>query len=239
MKKIIRGLTFTIALSYVANASAASIIFRSENFNPDPVFSNVASFFIHIEVTGELEPGVYFNPDLEFVNYTVSGSLNPGTPSGFPSFNLVREITGEEFYQQGSSINFEIAADANLEDGLQLSELVDTGSLFVFNGREIDNGRYHPALLELYADGSGRIQNSNNTPSLSPLIEVGFGDEYITDLIFVPDEITIYSVEPPPPVSNGGSGGIGLWSAMFGLMLIWRKQLFHGEPRKIIFGLQQ
>lgn len=232
VKKIIRGLTFAIALSYVVSTNAASIIFRSENFNPDPVFSNVASFFIHIEITGELEPGVYFNPDLEFVNYTVSGSLNPGTPSGFPSFNLVREITGEEFYQQGSSINFEIAAGANLEDGLQLSELVDTGSLFVFNGREIDNGRFHPALLELYADGSGRIQNSNNTPSLSPLVEVGFGDEYITDLLFVPDEITIYSVEPPSPVASGGSGSISLWSAMFAMLLIWRKQLTLAVSRK-------
>lgn len=209
MRNILITLFLNTVLFLSNCANAESIIFRSQDYNPIPVFSNVPNFFIHIETQEELSPGVYFNPELEFVNYTVSGSLSAGTPSGFPSFNLMRNISGDEFYQQGSSISFEIATDANLEDGLQLNELVDTGTIFVFNGREIDNGRFHPALLELYADETGRIQNSNNTPSLNPLLEVNFGDEYITDLSFAADTTSIFVVQPEPqPNSNSGGGSL-------------------------------
>ena len=214
-----------VLIAPILNLQADTLVFRSTDFNPQPVFSDVPNFIIQIETVQPLAPGTYFDPELVSVNYSVNGTLVAGTPSGFPSFNLVRNIEGEDFYDQGSSINFQIAADADLSDGLQLNELVDTGTIFVFNGREIDNGRFHPALFELYSDGTGRIQNSNNTPTLNPLLEVNFGDEYITDLSF-DLSLTIYSadIEPEPSASSSGSGSIFyLVVGLFGLLIIRKR----------------
>ena len=63
-----------------------------------------------------------------------------------------------------------------LADGVQVEELVGNGVVLTFDGREVDNGRFHPALLELSADGTGRIQNSNNVPSVALNNELQFGE---------------------------------------------------------------
>ena len=118
-------------------------------------------FNFNIEINVPLAPGNYINPDIVSVTYQVQGALVPGTPSNFPAFNLQRTITGADFYAQGSSLSFEIAQSAVLTDGVQIAELVGNGIVFTFNGREIDQSRYHPALFELNADGTGRIQNES------------------------------------------------------------------------------
>ena len=117
-------------------------------------------------------------------------------------------MTGAEFYAQGSSLNFEIAPFAVLSDGIQVAELVGDGTVFTFNAREIDNGRFHPALFELNADGTGRIQNSDNIHTLVPLLQVNFGDEYITDLIFDPGNTTLIAGVPDPVIPDRGGGGV-------------------------------
>lgn len=191
------------------------------------VFSDVTTFQIRIEFDEPIRTGVYDNPALVQVVYSVSGDLMMGTPSGFPSFALERTITGADFYAQGSSLRFEVAADAFIDDGVVASELVGTGGdvVFRFDGREVDNGRFHPALLELRADGTGRIQNSNNVPSQNPLQEVAFGEEYITDFTYIPAEFTILTemdldpIVPVPPQQGpfGGSGGgsVGIAGLLF------------------------
>jgi len=100
----------------------------------------------------------------------------------FTGFTLSHTIAGSEFYVQGSSLQFEIAAGADLTDGVQVTELKElsnftlpsptepnpllsavTGSssnpVFIFNGREIQGitgfSRFHPALLVLNSDGTG------------------------------------------------------------------------------------
>lgn len=204
-------------------AAAFTLVIRDSDFVVTPVFSNVEVFSIRIEIDELFERRVYDNPIITSVNYQVSGVLEPGTPSGFPSFALSRIITGAEFYAQGSSLQFEIASNAVLSDGLQVAELAGNGIVFTFNGREIDNGRYHPALLELNGNGTGMIQNSNNIPTQGPPpVEVDFGEEYITNLAFDPGNLTI--VEAPVTIGSSGS------SAVSPLMLVllaglWRRRL--------------
>ena len=188
---------------------------ESSDFQTSPVFSDVQFFSITIQVDETLAVGAdYANPAITQVTYQVTGNLVAGTPSGFPAFDLVRDITGAEFYAQGSSLSFRTSASATLSDGLQAAELEGAGTILTFNGREVDNGRFHPALLELDANGTGRIQNSNNVPSQNPLVEVNFGEEYITDLTFDTGNLTL--VSPPPPAFGGGGGS----SALSALVLI-------------------
>lgn len=204
IKATILGLS--ILLPSISNAFLLEL--TASDFGRSPVFSNVVQFDFVIDITGPLTTGVYNNPSINFVDYEVNGTL-ASTPSGFPAFALKRPedggtLTGVEFYAQGSSLNFGIASSADLSDGLQVSELVGSDPVFVFNGREIDTGRYHPALLELNADGTGRIQNSNNqsvvpNPANNQMVNVGSGDEYITDLTFNPNELTLAAPVPLPP----------------------------------------
>lgn len=199
-------LSLCIGLPGVTNAFLLE--FSASDFGRTPVFSNVVQFDFVLDIAGPLASGVYNNPVINFVDYEVNGSL-AATPSGFPAFALKRPedggtLTGAEFYAQGSSLNFEISAGADLSDGLQVNELVGSDPVFVFNGREIDTGRYHPALLELNADGTGRIQNSNNqsvvpNPANNQMVNVDFGDEYITDLTFDPSQLTLAAPVPVPP----------------------------------------
>ena len=198
-------------------AQAAMISFSDVDFGKTLIFNDVQTFSFTINITGPLIVGVsYNNPSLNSVVYNVSGSLLPdGSPSGFPEFNLERTMTGTEFYTQGSSLNFEIAASANLSNGLQASELVGSSPIFVFNGREEGTGRYHPALLELNSDGTGSIQNSNNTGGINPSsgeeVNINFGEEYITNLTFDPSQLTMVAAVPvPAAVWLFGSGLIGL-----------------------------
>lgn len=208
----------TFALSSPVVAQSFQVSFASPSFQATPVFSDVTTFSFRILVDEPLVAGMaYDNPAITTVDYDVSGTLEAGTPSGFPSFALQRSITGTEFYAQGSSLSFTVSPNAVLTDGLQVAELAGAGIVFTFNGREVDTGRFHPALLELDANGTGRIQNSNNVPSLNPLNEVDFGEEYITDLTFDPGNLTIVAV-----FSGGGGGGSSEldWLTLVSLLVI-------------------
>ena len=198
-------------------AQAAVITFSDVDFGKTPIFNNVQAFSFTIDISGPLTAGLsYNNPSLNSVEYSVSGSLLPdGSPSGFPRFNLERNISGADFYAQGSSLNFEIAASADLSNGLQVSELVGSDPVFFFDGREVGTGRYHPALFQLNSDGTGSIRNSNNSggtnPSSGEVVDVDFGEEYITDLTFDPGQLTLAAAVPvPAAIWLFGSGLLGL-----------------------------
>jgi hypothetical protein len=185
-------------------ASHATILsFEASDFGLTPSYSNVTTFAFSIDIAATLSAGTtYTNPVLNGVDYNVFGTLAPGTPSGFSAFNLVRSIGGAEYYSQGSSLNFSIASGADLTDGLQISELTGLDPVFVFNGREVGTGRYHPALVQLNADGTGSIQNSNNFGGINPgsglLVDVELGEEYITELTFDPGSLTLSEGIPEP-----------------------------------------
>jgi hypothetical protein len=224
---MIRKLIVLALLTSVSSgAFAQNMVLTTTNgdFQITNTFSDVDVFNIRIEIAAPLVAGVYNNPDIVDVTYQVMGNLVPGTPSGFPAFNLERSMSGTEFYAQGSSLNFEISPTAVLTDGVQVAELVGAGVVLTFNGREIDNRRFHPALFELNADGTGRIQNSNNIHTLDPLNEVEFGEEYITDLMFDPGNTTvIMAVSDFPPcctVENGG-GSISAFELFVMLALLF------------------
>lgn len=231
---------FLLALltSLSSGAFAQNMVLTTANgdFQITNTFSDVDVFNIRIEIAAPLAPGVYSNPDIVDVTYQVMGSLVPGTPSGFPAFNLERSMSGTEFYAQGSSLNFEISPTAVFSDGVQVAELVGAGVVLTFNGREIDNGRFHPALFELNADGTGRIQNSNNIHTLDPLNELDFGEEYITELMFDPGNTTVITgTVVVPPCCNVDSGG-GSMSAielylMLALLFFYRTQR---KPRRTL-----
>lgn len=178
-------------------AQAAIISFSSADFTTTPTFNLVETFAFSIDIVGPLTPGAsYINPALNVVDYSVSGTLPILTPSMFPAFALVRTVGGAEFYAQGGSFMFEIAAAADLSDGLQLSELVGIGPVFTFNAREVGTPRFHPPIIVLNSDGTGLIQNSNNEPNGNP---INAGDEYITDLSFNPATLTIAAAQVPEP----------------------------------------
>lgn len=197
---------------------ATIIAFSDNDFNKTSVFSNVQNFSFKINIDSPLTAGLVINnPSLISVEYSVSGTLSSGTPSGFPAFNLERTISGTDFYAQGSSLKIEISATADITNGLQASELVGSDPIFVFNGLELDTGRYHPALFQLNSDGSGSIRNSNNNggvnPSTGEVVNVEFGEEYITNLTFNPNQLNLVSAVPiPAAVWLFGSGIIGLIS---------------------------
>ena len=144
-----------LALFAAVPASATTITIDTADFAETCMVSSVSIYTFSIEVAGPLAPGgVYNNPTLVGVDYSVRGSLVSGTPSGFPGFNLVRTIGGAEFYSQGSSLSFAILPTANLSDGLQLNELAGAGVVFELNAREVDTGRYHPPILQLLVNGT-------------------------------------------------------------------------------------
>ena len=205
-------LIFSLAAFSAADAQTMRLEFTSDDFVVTPVFNDVAQFSFDIEINAPLAPGVYTNPDIISVLYRVSGELM-NTPSNFPAFALQRDITGDEFYAQGSSLVFEVRAGAVLDDGVQIAELAGGGIVFTFNGKEIGNGRFHPALLEFNADGTGMIQNSDNVITENPFQQVDFGEEYITDLAFDGGNLTLLTAvaaEPDPPVRRSGGGTISL-----------------------------
>jgi hypothetical protein len=217
---MLKKLVFCLICALLPVSTWAELIeFEASDFTVTPTFSDVQTFQFSFDLAAELMPGVvYLNPEINGIEYSVSGAL-ADTPSGFPAFALQRTIVGEEFYTQGSSMSFEIAASADLTDGLQISELVGDRLVFLFDAREVDTGRYHPALFQLNADGSGSIQNLNNLGGINPgsgeEVNVGYGEEYITELGFDPAALsltgpipnlifedgfeTLTPLPPPPP----------------------------------------
>lgn len=215
MLRFIAGLLISLILANSVNAQSMLLSVSSDDFQITNVFSDIDTFAIDIEINSPMATGNYVNPDIVSVSYSVSGDLVAGTPSGFPSFALQRDMDGAEFYAQGSSLSFEISPNAVLDDGVQAAELVGIDTVLTFNGREVGNGRFHPALFELDANGSGRIQNSDNVITEVPLQQVSFGEEYVTDLAFDPGNTTLITEanNDPPAKSNGGGAlspvGIG------------------------------
>jgi hypothetical protein len=205
-----------LAISTLVHGQTMTLSTSSSDYQLDPVVSDVEFFTIDIEIDAPLAPGVYTNPALIDVTYQVTGTLAPDTPSGFLAFNLQRHITGAEFYAQGSSLSFEIDQAAELSDGVQVAELVELAGdvVLIFNAREVDTGRYHPPLFELNSDGIGTILNSDNIPSLVPLVTVNFGEEYITDLMFDPGNTTV--IEETPRRTFGSSSGCFIATVAYG-----------------------
>jgi hypothetical protein len=158
-------------------------------------------------VLGPLAPGAYTNPALGDIEFLVSGTLDPSTPArtanpAFTGFAVddLATMSGQDFYDLGNSLTFEISATADLSDGLQLSELVGTGLVFEFDGRELGTGRYHPPILQLFSDGTGLLRNAANTGGINPFtgVEVNAteGDEYVAELGFTPGALTLAVPEP-------------------------------------------
>jgi hypothetical protein len=219
MRRNLLVLIFGLTTFSTVDAQTMRLFFSSDDFVTTPVFNDVAQFSFDIRIDVPMAPGVYTNPDITTVLYRVSGTLM-NTPSGFPAFALERSITGDEFYAQGSSLSFEIDAGAVTSDGIQLAELAGNGIVFTFNGKEIGNGRFHPALLELNDDGTGMIQNSDNIIVENPLQQVVFGEEYITDLAFDPGNLTLLTaIVTTPPVRRSGGGAISPLTLSFLLLL--------------------
>ncbi|MGI9288132.1 MAG: hypothetical protein ACR2P1_22295 [Pseudomonadales bacterium] len=201
----------TLVIGFLActlvNAQTMRLSTSSGDYVISNVFSDVDFFTIAIEINAPLAPGVYINPEIVSVDYQVTGDLVAGTPSEFPAFDLQRSNIGADFYAQGSSLSFEISETAVLSDGIQAAELVGSEIILTFNAREVDNERFHPPLFELNANGTGRIQNSNNVPTQDPLVEVDFGAEYITDLMFDAGNTTLITGTVTANMSGGGGGG--------------------------------
>ena len=207
----LRLLLATALLGFASPAAAFTITFGDADFEETPLFNEVPTYLFEIEVEGPLEAGTaYGNGSLVDVRYLLFGQLTEPTPSGFPSFLLSRlpsgegTITPEEWDAQSSSFFFETAADADLSDGLQISDLVADalGVVFRFDAREFqreDRGRYHPPILLLFEDGTGLLKNSNNSsdlavnPGTREFVDIEYGDEYVVSLSGV-DGVTLASV---------------------------------------------
>ncbi|MEM6689237.1 MAG: hypothetical protein AAF664_07425 [Planctomycetota bacterium] len=227
-----KALLVTLAVSLsIMNSSlghaAVSIQLTDDDFGITNTFNNIIIFEIDIELADSIVPGgTYVNPAIDQIDYRIFGQLPNATPSDFDAFNLLRGYSGADFYAQSpeSGLSFSVRADAVLTDGLQLSELVGTGSdpILTFNARELNQnpGRYHPPDLVLRADGTGRLQNANNMSTFPnpPLpfgsgliVDVDFGEEYIADLTFTPSAVTIAVPEP------GSFGLLALIAYGFGI----------------------
>ncbi|MEO1531645.1 MAG: hypothetical protein AAFU72_05715 [Pseudomonadota bacterium] len=205
----------------VAPAQASVITISSTSFTETTTFNDVTTYSFEIELADALVAGQsYVNPALAGIDYSVNGTLPDGSPSGFPGFNLVRSISsGAEFYGQGSSLSFMIAAGADLSDGLQLSEIDGT---FTLDAREMDTGRFHPPVLTLESDGTGLLQNSRNLGGINPssltVVDVQPGEEYITELSSDPATVTLADVDdlaavvplPPTLLLLGGALAVPL-----------------------------
>ncbi|MGI9309595.1 MAG: CFI-box-CTERM domain-containing protein [Gammaproteobacteria bacterium] len=200
--------TMTLSTTVCVNTPDPACTNNNDYQLVENVFSAVNYFDLEIEIDAPLAPGVYNNPAIVDVYYQVNGELEPGTPSGFPAFNLIREImTGEEFYAQGSSLIFEISETAVLTDGVQAAELVGNGIVLTLDAREIGTHRFHPPIFVLRADGTARLQNSNNRPIRdNETIIVNYGDEYITDVSFDPGNTTLITETRVVFPGDSGSG---------------------------------
>ncbi len=175
--------TFTLQLSSVSEGLTSI----------NPSYGNVRN----VDLAGPALAGAtQDNASLQQVEYGVSGGLskNPPTQSGVTNFALNRTPTGDGIIPpaksvfQGSSIAFEDDAGADLFDGLQLNEWVadETGLILEVNAQEferLDRARYHPPLLQLYANNSSGSTSTTN-PGTVKLVEVDVGEKPTTGLVF-------------------------------------------------------
>jgi hypothetical protein len=215
---LISALALIAALVATTKVQADWFIrFNQDTFTVNDTFNDIRIFDFEIRLAGDPVAGVYANPELVGVDYRVFGVLPTTTPSGFPAFDLRRpqadgaKLSGAEFYGQGSSLNFEIAAGVDATDGIQFSELAGgTDPIFTFDGREVDTGRYHPPIITLNADGTGLFQNSNNMGGINPgnglEVDVEYGEEYISELVFDPTTLQIGAVPEPSSILLLGLG---------------------------------
>ena len=183
-------------------AVAFTLQFSDTDFIQTPIVGNVQSFRFTVDIDAPFAAGVYENPPLIQIDYEVSGEPVVGSPSGFDAFALSRSINGPDFYLAGNELVFEIADAAVLSDGVQAVELAGTAIIISFDAREEGTGRFHPARLELRADGTGQLQNSNNVPTLAEPEGIPAGSEYITDIAFDPGNLTLltsYDEAQPDP----------------------------------------
>ena len=201
-RRTLHGVITLCVLALPFQAVAFTLQFGDEDFIQTPIAGNVQSFRFTIDIDAQLAAGVYENPPLVQIDYRVSGEPIVDSPSGFPAFALSRSISGADFYQAGNELVFEIADTAVLSDGVQAVELVGTTIILRFDAREEGTGRFHPALLELRADGTGQLQNSDNVPDFAEPEGIPLGSEYITDLAFDPGNLTLLisddAVQPDP-----------------------------------------
>jgi hypothetical protein len=191
-----------------AHADNMTLSLSSSDFVVTPSYGDVDFFTIDVEIARPLAQGLYVNPPLVDVAYQVRGTLPPGTPSGSRTLNLQRYMSGDEFYAQGGSLRFEIRQSAILIDGIQVIELVGSGTVLTFDAREINTGRYTPPQLTLDANARGQLQNSNNVPSVDPPVTVDFGEEYITGLLFDPGNTTVLVAKPDVIIDDDDGGTI-------------------------------
>lgn len=181
-------------------------------------FSDVSDFSIEVLIDAPVTPGRYVDPPIELIAYRVQGTLAADTPSGFEAFELVRELSGEEFYAQGGTLTFEISESAVLDDAVQVAELAGDDVVLTFDAREVDTGRFHPPRLTLRADGTGRLQNSDNVPDGTP---IDAGSEYVTDLAFDPGNTTVIGILVDlPEVTPDPDGGGGAVSPLALLLMV-------------------
>ena len=201
-RRTLHGVVALCVLALPLQAVAFTLQFGDEDFIQTPIAGNVQSFRFTVDIDAPLAAGVYENPPLVQIDYRVSGEPIVDSPSGFPAFALSLSISGADFYQAGNELVFEIADTAVLSDGVQAVELVGTTIILRFDAREEGTGRFHPALLELRADGTGQLQNSDNVPDLAEPEGIPLGSEYITDLAFDPGNLTLLisddAVQPDP-----------------------------------------
>ena len=218
------GVAAVIAFGVTAPRDSAAFMIEvsSDQFSSQMnVYSSVTHFSISIEVLGPLASGAFVNPELGDIEFLVQGTLDLMTPArtanpAFTGFAVadLPSLSGQDFYDLGNSLHFEVAAGVDLTDGLQVSELVGTGLVFEFDGHELGTGRYHPPILQLFSDGTGSLRNSNNTGGINPFtnVEVNatIGDEYIAELTFNPPSMVLVTPEPGTALLLGlGLAGLG------------------------------
>lgn len=136
-------ITFISLLSSVSSSFGSVVSFSDQDFTVTPSYSSVSTFNMQLDLTAPLSIGsAYADPSLSNIQYGVNGSLEQGTPSGFPAFTFQlnhrfagsNTITGDQFYAlntsatAGETLAFNVSASADLSNGLQLDEL-DTMSL--------------------------------------------------------------------------------------------------------------
>ncbi len=141
MKSVTIAIFLTLGIALQDDAKGAfTLSFDSADFGVSSVYNKVTLFNFQIVVAEPLVAGgVYSNPILHSVDYTIRGVLDDPipTPSMFPGFLLIRAVTGADFYSLSpdAKLSFAVAASADLSDGLQFDELAGTGTLFEFNAR--------------------------------------------------------------------------------------------------------